>query len=564
MRCPQCGTVLRDGTEVCETCGATIPPLPSFAPATGQADPWAGSEPFMAGLPDPWDDQAAAPRAGATPHTLGDLFDPAAPPPPPPPMRAPKQGALPPVNRGNPGMGRPMSTPAPAWPDTSGGGGVGSFGDANLPAWLFDRPQGWQAPDSAAGGLMDPWDPSPAPPAAAMPSNHDQGLAWPDSAPTTGGWDRPAAPVGRSPGTPRSPLAGRGPATPLRQLGQMGQMLPPQVGWDDVVEPPPPPPAPTWKRPPAPPSAPLGDAWPSVVAPQPNTRDGKRGWRGLSLPFKLGRGGGRTAGPRQSAASRRLGGGVAQPTAGHGWHIVTPLNPPDQPQPFSYLAPAAPRRPSRGIAVIAGFSRWTFNLLLVGIIVAILAIPISIGLSRLAAQHPPVVATHPTATPRAIPAPPSGYQQLLINALAIDYPAAWKHGTFSMTLDAAGTVQGNIYANSDHAAFAVSAIQAIPANTLQQILNMGLLPLNTEPTDSFSPIVTPQLGPTLDVVRWQYEEYTFNLVTGQTTIRMHAVALVANRGAYTYIIVYQAPDGQFASLQSQYFQPMLDSFRFRP
>lgn len=257
-------------------------------------------------------------------------------------------------------------------------------------------------------------------------------------------------------------------------------------------------------------------------------------------------------------------GGVAQPSGGHGWHIVTPLNDQNPPLPFSYLAPVAPRRQSRSIAAIAGLSRLTFNLLLLGIIIAILAIPISIGISRLGSQHAPVVVTHPTATPRPIAPPPPGYQQLRTSALAIDYPATWKHGTFLMTLDAAGTVQGDIFQNSDHASFAIASVQAIPATSLQQILNMGILPITAEPTDSFSPIVTPQLGPTLDSVRWQTEEYTFNLVSGQQTIHMHAIALVANRGTYTYIIVYQSPDSQFAGVQSQNFQLMVASFRFRP
>lgn len=259
---------------------------------------------------------------------------------------------------------------------------------------------------------------------------------------------------------------------------------------------------------------------------------------------------------------------MAQPSGGRGWHIVTPLNTQNSPQPFSYLAPAAPRRPNRTFALVTGLSRLTFNLLLLGIVIAILAIPISIGLSKLAGQHGPVVSIHSTATPRTVAPAPPGYKQLLGNALAVNYPATWKHSTFSMSpgcgCDAPQTMQGDIFQNSDDASFAIAAVQAVPASSLQPILNVGVLPITPERTDSLNMIVTPQLGPTLDGVQWQADEYTFNLIGAQQTVHMHAVAMAANRGAYTYIIVYQAPDSQFAGLRSQSFQAMLASFRFRP
>ena len=241
-----------------------------------------------------------------------------------------------------------------------------------------------------------------------------------------------------------------------------------------------------------------------------------------------------------------------------------PLGEPASP-PGSMLAPpAGARRQNRGLALLGGLSRLTFNLVLLGIIIAILAIPISIALARLASQPPANVSTLPTPTPRPIPTPYPGYKSFQSGALVMSYPAAWKHGPFAATLDVAGGVQGDLFAQSDTVSLAVATTGAIPANQLQSILDAGLLHVTQGRTDSFNPLVTPQLGPTLDGVRFWSEEYTFNLVNAQQTTRMHAVALVANRGAYTYISVYEAPDSQFAGLRSQYFAPMVSSFRFRP
>jgi hypothetical protein len=271
--------------------------------------------------------------------------------------------------------------------------------------------------------------------------------------------------------------------------------------------------------------------------------------------------------PRLPVLSRRLARGGEVPTGGPGWRIVTPINDASA-SPASFLAPsAAPRGPARSLALITGLSRLTFNLVLLGIIIAILAIPISIGLSHLAAQRPQVVATAPVGTPRPLPTPYPGAKLLQTAAFALDYPASWKQGTFTTTLTGAGQsvgVSGTTFQTGGNVTFAIAAFTAQPENVLQDMLSAGLIQVTPGNPDSFSPIDPPHLGPTLDGVRWFTEEFTYNLVSGRQTTRLQTVALVASRGDTSYLIVYQAPASQFGSDVGPDFQPMLNSFRFRP
>lgn len=395
----------------------------------------------------------------------------------------------------------------------------------------------------------------------------DQGMAWPD-APIAGGtgMGAPSAQWGRAPTPmPQSYVAGRGPATPMgRQWGAVAEPAPP-----------PPPPAPSWGnapatpaaqdwgRGPAVPSSALGDAWPSVgKLPNPAPRQG-----GISLPFGLniglnfGRGKG--GGARQPVFSPRIARSQQVGKGGQGWNIVMPANDPNQ--QVSFVAPPTnARRPNQRLAYVLGLSQLTLNLVLLAIIIAILAIPLSIAYSRLSELAHPTLVSRPTATARAIPAPPAGFKTLENSALDVAYPSAWKHASLALALNAAGNVQSDLYQQNDTVAIAFGTAAPLASSNLQAVLSSGVIAITPGPTDSFNPISPPQLGPTIDGVRWLRTEYTFNLVGSHQSTFMHAVALIANRGSYTYLIVYQAPDSQFGALAGQYFQPMLNSFRFRP
>ncbi|MGZ6376550.1 MAG: hypothetical protein ACXWPI_17755, partial [Ktedonobacterales bacterium] len=92
------------------------------------------------------------------------------------------------------------------------------------------------------------------------------------------------------------------------------------------------------------------------------------------------------------------------------------------PDDMRMYAPAGPR-PQQ---VVAGMSRLTFNLLLLGLVLCILAVPTFIGLQRLPSLLPgaaPTTAVQKTAIPT--PQLAQGFSGFLNDDFSITYPTVW-------------------------------------------------------------------------------------------------------------------------------------------
>lgn len=293
----------------------------------------------------------------------------------------------------------------------------------------------------------------------------------------------------------------------------------------------------------------FGDAWPDSAPP---TRGGSP--RSESLGSALG-----AAWPEAPG-----GAGVPRMDTGRGYSIVMPtvgVSPP--PSFLGNQMPLTPRRGTAFLAAAGGLSRFTFNAILLVIILAIIAIPTGIGLMRLhiLPTQGPVVAV-PTAKAGAVSTPYPGYQTLRGTAYTIAYPVHWTRATTTLDLKFtgySGSLPLTTLSKSD-TAVAVTSTPVLSGNLLQGMLD-GVANAYASGNANFqqlSPPARPRVGGT----SWIAEAFSFDKVEASKSVTIQAEVLIANHGLYTYVIVQQAPQSQFAAINSQYFARILSSFHF--
>ncbi|HEY7832903.1 MAG TPA: zinc ribbon domain-containing protein, partial [Ktedonobacterales bacterium] len=591
MWCPQCGATLRDSAPVCENCGAEIPVAATggepFASSTPSAP--AGSEPPMrAGRFGP----LSPPHAPDSTTSLGSLgsldaaaeaeWDAAWPPvqplesvdalnaaggraaqPPVAPLSpdltmpgrmAPPAAARPPAS---PFSAQHLQTPrlqaprpgeprSPFWPDERSGRDNQAPLDANLPAWLFDRPEDWKSPDAAGdlnASVPAQWD---APPAAGGGFS----AAPPMPSPSAPAWDQPPRFGSPTPAPNRTLSAG----IPTPRGIHAPEPPAAAPAWGQTPGAPPPPP---WQslREQLPAGMLNGDAaWPDepplpVMPAKPRGRLGGMRWSRR----QAGQGGtlaGKSKGRKPSLTEDLAQGRAIARDTGRGWRIVAPVVDPSSATNLGWIAPAQPR-PSQALALIGGLSRLTFNVLLLSIILAILAIPVGIGLMRLRGTPQGQTIVHPTATAAPIPTPFAGFKNFAGQAagFTIAYPVGWSARALGATVAGAGDMEGEAFstgAKGANVTFAVLTRPAISSPNLIGVLNNGYIPIVPGQIANYNPLSAPDSGPVVAGEAWQQATYTFDLAG----VPMEATALVANHGALTYLIVFQAPQSQFSGLRS--------------
>ncbi|HEX8034638.1 MAG TPA: hypothetical protein VF510_12360 [Ktedonobacterales bacterium] len=213
--------------------------------------------------------------------------------------------------------------------------------------------------------------------------------------------------------------------------------------------------------------------------------------------------------------------------------------------------PAARRRPQQAIA---GMSRLTFNLLLLGLVLCILAVPTFIGLQRLPSLLPGAAPT--TAVQKtAIPTPPlaQGFSGFLNDDFSIAYPSSWRQNA------PAGAPHTMSFTDGKDISAKVTTSNALPATELQQHLD--------EIAHGFNGVVPQVIASgqrkTYNNAIWLENDYVITLVRGNSTLKIELRVLTIDHGANTYDLLLSAPLSGFTQTNSTYFEPMLRSFRFQ-
>ena len=213
-----------------------------------------------------------------------------------------------------------------------------------------------------------------------------------------------------------------------------------------------------------------------------------------------------------------------------------------------------PRARPRPQQVVAGMSRMTFNLILLGLVLCILAVPAIIGLQRLAAISPsasPTVAAKKTVVPT--PQLAQGFSGFLNDDFSIAYPSTWQRATPS---GASPTVS---FTDGKDTSAKVTILNALPATELQQHLDEiahgfnGVVPqvISTGQRKSYNKAV------------WLENDYLITLVKGSKTLQIELRVLTIDYGAKTFDILLSTPRSDFANVNRTYFEPMLQSIRFQ-
>lgn len=209
------------------------------------------------------------------------------------------------------------------------------------------------------------------------------------------------------------------------------------------------------------------------------------------------------------------------------------------------------RRPQQ---IVAGMSRLTFNLLLLGLVLCILAVPTFIGLQRLPSLLPgaaPTTAVQKTAIPT--PQLAQGFSGFLNDDFSMAYPSIWRQSVST------GAPHSVSFSDGKDTSAKVTASNALPATELQQHLD--------EIAHGFNGVVPQVIASgqrkTYNNAVWLENDYVITLVRGNSTLKIELRVLTIDHGANTYDLLLSTPLSDFTQTNSKYFEPMLRSFRFQ-
>lgn len=213
--------------------------------------------------------------------------------------------------------------------------------------------------------------------------------------------------------------------------------------------------------------------------------------------------------------------------------------------------PAARPHPQQ---VIAGMSRLTFNLLLLGLVLCILAVPAFIALQRLPLLLPRTTPMS-TAQKTIVPTPQlaQGFAGFLNDDFSIAYPTSWHQ---SLPSASSHTVS---FSDGKDTSAKVTTSNALPATELQHHLDVI--------AHGFNGVVPQTIASgqrkTYSNAVWLENDYAITVVRGNTTLQIELRVLTIDYGANTYDILLSVPRADFSQTNSKYFEPMLRSFRFQ-
>lgn len=214
---------------------------------------------------------------------------------------------------------------------------------------------------------------------------------------------------------------------------------------------------------------------------------------------------------------------------------------------------------ARARSTAANISRAVMNVLLIGLILVILAIPISIGLTRLGslnAQATPPVQVSGTPVPTAPVA--GGFTGYAVPLFSLAYPSAWQHHATDESLPDGTPAHEDSFTDGQGT---TAALYTTGGAVDLLAMHMDQLAINTAVN---APLKPTKLGAvhTYDGAKWLENDYTFSGVLNDKPMQMQMRVLGVVYGAAAYLFVLSAPQAAFGTINSADFEPLLTSFRF--
>jgi hypothetical protein len=207
----------------------------------------------------------------------------------------------------------------------------------------------------------------------------------------------------------------------------------------------------------------------------------------------------------------------------------------------------------------ATISRGATNLLLIGLILVILAIPITIGLTHLASLNPqpaPTVQVRATQVPTAPVA--NGFTGYSATLFSLSYPSAWQHAATTQQFSDGTPAQEDSFTDGQGTTAALYTTLGT-ANLLQPYLDE--LASDAAINASLKPLVLATTH-TYNAVKWVESDYTFSGILNGKPAQIQMRVLAVIQGATAYFFVLTAPQSSFGHANSADFEPLLASFRF--
>jgi hypothetical protein len=194
------------------------------------------------------------------------------------------------------------------------------------------------------------------------------------------------------------------------------------------------------------------------------------------------------------------------------------------------------------------------------LVLVIIGVAIQVGYTRCQQLNcwQTIISAQSTALPTLTPIPGFASYQDAQLGVALEYPKNWQHAASHRANDAG--YQSDRFSISSYAWIEIGTSPQYGGWSSDQINAATINFLKSSPTILSVQTWVPDTPTThLDGQDWAIEDAAFTLQDG-TNLQLTTLALIYNgRG---YVIFYQSHQEEFTHFSSQYFEPMLLSFRF--
>ncbi len=247
------------------------------------------------------------------------------------------------------------------------------------------------------------------------------------------------------------------------------------------------------------------------------------------------------------------------PAMERGWRIVPsaplPGTLPVGPRPGMQRRPPPPQ-PGIGQRLIGALGKATALVL----VLVILAAASLVGYTRCQQLNcwQSLLVAQSTALPTVTPMPGFASYQDAQLSITIEYPKDWQRASGHRAND--GQYQGERFSISIYAWMEIGTSPQYSGWTPEQINTAAINSIRALPNVIGTQTWTPETPTThLDGQDWTIEDAAFTLQDG-TNLQLTTLALLYQ--GHGYVIFYQSHQEEFTLFSSQYFEPMLLSFRF--
>jgi hypothetical protein len=202
--------------------------------------------------------------------------------------------------------------------------------------------------------------------------------------------------------------------------------------------------------------------------------------------------------------------------------------------------------------------RFTLNALAIGLVIFILAIPIAVGLSKVGIVLP---SGPQQASSGFVPTPPvaQGFVGFQSASFSLAYPSTWSRTPGDGHFPSGAALSIESFSNGGQQEVVVITTGVIAADQVQSHFGDALASAGATSAHQ----IASGLSLTYDGAAWSGADYAATLITNGQHAAIQARVLWATSGATTYFIVLVAPPAGFTQVDTQTFEPILQSFRFQ-